>query len=139
MKKIIAILLLTVICLLSSVFLSSCGQLPENGSGESTMPFGEYFDWEKSHIPKVDEIYSIESGMSSTEVISLLGKPHGYGPTSGLPSLSWEADDGVTYYFIFVIEQGLPEDMNGVEVIMKHSTVIRKDNENVATMSPEDS
>lgn len=106
--------------------------MPLQGSQEETtpstsesdnFPYEEYFDRAKSHVPTVEEICSISNGTSITEVISLIGKPHDFGPLSGPISLSWEADDGTKYYCVAFIASDAPQELPFIEQLMGYSTV----------------
>ena len=62
-----------------------------------------YFDTAKTHYPREADIDKITFMMPVTEAVEILGKPHDFGPTSGVPSLSWVTDFGNEYYFVVML------------------------------------
>ena len=69
----------------------------KNESEIPSMRYQEYFDFDKEHRPTEEQIMKVKPGMNMSEVVSIMGKPHNFGPTSGVISVEWEADNGKTY------------------------------------------
>ena len=92
MKKLNFALLIIV----SLLLLVACSPTQIAGYNEN-MTEQDFFDFSKAHKPKLDDIEKIVGGMSLKEAISLIGKPHEFGPTSGVLTLIWEAENGDSY------------------------------------------
>lgn len=71
---------------------------------------------------------SVQSGMTLSEAIEIIGKPHKFGPTSGITTLEWEADNGKTY----IAMVALPDEMMGipstVDNILSYGVIIATPN-----------
>ena len=52
------------------------------------------FDSEKTHKPTDEDAGKIKKGMTMPEIVSIIGKPHDFGPTSGTISVVWETVEG---------------------------------------------
>ena len=79
-----------------------------------------YFDESKEHKPLISDVQSITMSMPISEVIERIGKPHGFGPTSGLFSLSWETTTGEMFYIVFLLDSNAPTEPSSLEQYMKH-------------------
>lgn len=67
----------------------------EPGSSEAEM-LAQYFDLEKTHRPAFDEVLSIQEGTPVSDVVELIGKPHGFAPSHNLVTFWWETVEGYT-------------------------------------------
>ena len=63
-------------------------------------PILDYFDFAQTHKPTEADMAQIEEDMPIADVIELIGKPHDFGPTSGLMSLVWQTAEGNWYCMI---------------------------------------
>ena len=89
-----------------------------------------FFDFAQSHKPTETDINQIEEGMTIENVVELLGKPHDFGPTSGLLSLVWQTVEGNWYCIIVWSEAS--DDTPICETIFEHGTcwsIFQLDNE----------
>lgn len=90
------------------------------------MKYQEYFDNTKDHHPTEEQIMSVCSGMTLSDAIDIIGKPHGFGPTSGIMTLEWEADTGKVYVAMVAlpdekIDIGIP---STVENILSYGVIL---------------
>lgn len=67
--------------------------------------FADFFDADRTHKPSEEALASVKEGMTYNEVVGIIGKPHDFGPLSGLFTLLWEADSGKEYRIYFTYEQ----------------------------------
>lgn len=130
----------TMLLLLLLSFLSSCGIVSKTDSSNSmeeqnslskesenqAMKYQEYFDNTKDHHPTEEQIMSVCSGMTLSDAIDIIGKPHGFGPTSGIMTLEWEADTGKVYVAMVAlpdekIDIGMP---STVENILSYGVIL---------------
>ena len=56
----------------------------------------QFFDLEKAHRPTFDEVLSIQEGTPVSDVVELIGKPHGFAPSHNLVTFWWETVEGYT-------------------------------------------
>ena len=61
------------------------------------IPYEEFFDKEQKNIPTYEQTMRITNGMSIKDVISLIGRPHNYGPTSGFITYEWYLDNNTVF------------------------------------------
>ncbi len=93
---------------------------------DQAMKYQEYFDNTKDHHPTEEQIMSVCSGMTLSDAIDIIGKPHGFGPTSGIMTLEWEADTGKVYVAMVAlpdekIDIGMP---STVENILSYGVIL---------------
>ena len=69
-------------------------------TGTMSDDISDYFDFAQTHKPTEADMAQIEENMAIADVIELIGKPHDYGPTSGLMSLVWQTAEGNWYCMI---------------------------------------
>ena len=67
--------------------------------------FADFFDADRTHKPSEEALASVKEGMTYNEVVGIIGKPHDFGPLSGLFTLLWEADSGKEYRIYFTFKQ----------------------------------
>ena len=56
----------------------------------------QFFDLEKAHRPTFDEVLSIQEGTPVSDVVEMIGKPHGFAPSHNLVTVWWETVEGYT-------------------------------------------
>lgn len=81
----------------------------------------DFFDADRTHKPSENDIASIKVGMTYEEAVGIIGKPHGYGPTSGFFTLLWEADNGKEYFLVISFRQEENESL--FEAVIKTGVV----------------
>lgn len=81
----------------------------------------DFFDADRTHKPSENDIASIKVGMTYEEAVGIIGKPHGYGPTSGFFTLLWEADNGKEYILVISFKQEKNESV--YEAVIKTGVV----------------
>ena len=113
MKHFISVLLV----LFMLLGLTSCFSGGNGVEWTTDMTEDEFFDRKQKHKPTVEELKQVEKGMSFAEVVSIIGKPHGYGNTA--LTFSWTSQEGKTYdIFVLYTEQyakDYPDRMKGFE------------------------
>ena len=105
--------------------------LPEQNQTDPTQDNGEwenllstYFDLDRTHKPLESEFDKLEKGMSVSEVVAILGRPHDFGPTSGVPSLMWEAENGCIYVLVVFPEDNTIDANDIFELVFTYSKVV---------------
>ena len=91
--------LLFLLVIMLSITLFSCSG--ESSTSNIEMTENDFFDYEKKHYPSEDDFSGLEVAMPLKKVFDIIGKPHSFGPTSGVVSLEWETEDG-TIFLIYV-------------------------------------
>ena len=89
--------------------------------------YDRYFDLERAQKPAIADFEKLENHMCTSEVIEILGKPHDFGPTSGVPSLLWEAEDGTEYIFVFFPIDNNDDRLNIFQIIFEYGYIIIPD------------
>lgn len=84
---------------------------------------GQYFDEQRTHRPTEEEVLQVKERMYMKEVVELIGKPHNFGPTSGLLTLQWELADGQLFVVYVSIPNGLPDDMEFLTQIFEYGYI----------------
>ena len=82
---------------------------PDNGTEEYSMEERNFFDLNKEHIATDEEMLSVKNGMTFTEVVNIIGKPHGYG-TMGAMTLKWFTKEGTIYNIKFIFNDDFVQD-----------------------------
>lgn len=81
----------------------------------STHDSTRYFDFEQRHKPTEADISQVKENMAIAEVVELLGKPHDYGPTSGMTTIVWQTDEG-NWYCVYVLCGGSDSDHVNIQI-----------------------
>ena len=111
--------LLIVFLIQSVLILSGCGSSPvstpdglsstdSQAANETLQPFDDYynetfFDVYYTSKPTADDVDQMRNMLTSDKVpmqtvIDILGKPHNFGPTSGVTTLEWETQENDTIH-----------------------------------------
>lgn len=86
--------------------------------------YGQYFDPSRTHRPAEADILSITPNMHSTEVVKLIGKPHGvYGGQMGGLLFLWQSTEGRVYGVEFLSAEDAPENLHSTILFMEHGIV----------------
>lgn len=84
----------------------------------------DFFDFSKTHKSSDEDMKHIEFDMNLKKVIDIIGKPHDYGPTSGVMSLEWETIEGNIYWIsIYNVREPAPDESLFYN-IYEYSTVL---------------
>ncbi len=146
MKKAI---FLIVLCLIMILFSSCALQTDIEESTTETLTnetetedilvkIEKYFDSELTHKPTYEQVASIEKGMKIDEIIDRLGKPHRFGPTSGVPSLEWETNDGYICWIIILCSDGFDANMHIYDALMTYGVALNINISESVNVSDED-
>jgi hypothetical protein len=88
-----------------------------------------YFDMDQKHYPAEQDIVKVTMYMPIQKVVEIIGKPHDFGPTSGVPSLSWVTDSGNEYYFCAMVSDTIEkpdyfDQLPFIEQLMEYGVII---------------
>ena len=116
-----------IVAMLFYLVLSMC-------SCSSVKKEDDLFDASVSHLPTEDDMKKVKQGMTFDEVVSIIGKPHGYAPDVNHNfGLLWNTREGTQYSIIFLLYEK-PENkiessidyfkhsVAGIPVLVNHNT-----------------
>ena len=95
---------------------------------EVTDPISKkHFDFTLSHKPTMEDVFRLigDVGLKKdlyfsedvpvTKIIEYLGKPHDFGPFSGIRSLVWYSEEGMYLCIIYFVSEQAPSDIDPIQ------------------------